>query len=188
MRKKRSVTYAGTNSIITRRGCRHLPSRLVKLPPRTMNFPPKGETVGGTARRYCAKPASSLIVSAAITYALDRAVIPSLSCSGRRRSGCGRQVGFDDPDCPRDVISLLSHRRDELKRGFGVFARAGAQHDPSGEILRGEAATGCSDVALGIERLIDDCYTGLNHPFFRTQIGACRSPFEQPKLGQKQRT
>ena len=55
----------------------------------------------------------------------------------------------------------MSHRRDELKRGFGVFARA-TQHDPSGEILRGEAATGGSDVALGIERLIDDFYTGLN--------------------------
>src|SRR6516164_11335050 len=67
-----------------------------------------------------------------------RLVAPEFHCvclDESRRNGCGRQVGFDDPDCPRDVIGLLSDWRDELKRGFSVFARAGAQHDPSGEIL-----------------------------------------------------
>src|SRR5215468_8455289 len=55
---------------------RPLAFQTCELSPRTMNFPPKGETVGGTAGRYCAKPASSLIVSAAITYALGMAVTP----------------------------------------------------------------------------------------------------------------
>ena len=52
-----------------------------------------------------------------------RLVAPEFHCvclDESRRNGCGRQVGFDDPVCPRDVIGLLSDWRDELKRGFSV--------------------------------------------------------------------
>ncbi len=54
---------------MTRRGCCHCPSNNFRLPPRTMNLPPKASSVAGTAFRYSETMDSSLGVSAEITNA-----------------------------------------------------------------------------------------------------------------------
>src|SRR5262249_6871766 len=57
------------NSMITKRGWGHSPSRTVRFPPRAMKFPPKEAIVLGTSLRYSSNIAWSLTVSTAITYA-----------------------------------------------------------------------------------------------------------------------
>jgi len=57
------------NSMMTRRGCGHSPSRIFRSPPRTTNLPPKASSVAGTAFRYSENVNSSVGVSAATTNA-----------------------------------------------------------------------------------------------------------------------
>ena len=62
-----------------------------------------------------------------------------------------------------------------------------AQDDPRREILRRKTPAGGRNISVGVERAVDNRRAGLDDPFPRIQVGACRTAVQQPELGENQR-
>ncbi|MGW3462945.1 hypothetical protein ACWDE9_26580, partial [Streptomyces olivaceoviridis] len=104
--------------------------------------------------------------------------------SDERRGGRG-QVGGDVAPGALDVFLLLTDRGDIAQRAFGGVVALKAGDDPGGEVVRGQASPGGGDVALGVERLIEDLDAGGDDPRLGDEVGAGGDVVEQAEPGQR---
>src|ERR1700744_1078079 len=85
------------------------------------------------------------------------------------------QVGRDVAHRPGNVLVLLTDRGDVVQRAPGRVVPLEPGEDPPGEVVRGQAAAGRRDVALGEEGLVEHLDAGLYHPGLAGQVGAGRN-------------